>query len=95
MNQLHENITLKQFDLMKHAIGIDWQKAKLGKYTAYRNYFHTYEKISDWETLVKYGAATSYTVNHEIYTSAIYYQVSAEGIKLLENILGFKIIVAD
>ena len=36
MNNKHRNITLNQFDLMKHALGIDeYTKPKRGTYKAY------------------------------------------------------------
>jgi len=92
MNNKHRNITLNQFDLMKHAVGLDQvdAKPKRGKYTAYRNYFCTYGKDTEWEALVECGAAIS-----KIGDPAVYYWVSEEGMRMMENVLGFKIVVGD
>jgi hypothetical protein len=93
----YENITIRQLNLMKHALGLDQTKAKpkRGKYTAYRNYYCSYEKNSDWETLAECGLAISRIGDPEIYPTSIFYHVSKEGMQLLESILGFKIVEGD
>jgi hypothetical protein len=93
----YENITIRQLNLMKHALGLDQTKAKpkRGKYTAYRNYYCSYGKNEDWESLVESGVATSRTGDPEIYPTSVFYHVSNEGMQLLERVLGFKIVEGD
>ncbi len=97
MDQKYNQITLNQLNLMKHALGLDNSKAKpkRGKYTAYRNYYCTYGKNVDWETLVECGAATSNVGNPEIYPDTVFYYVSMDGMKLMGSILGFKIVEGE
>lgn len=91
MNKKYENITMYQFDLMKHAIGLDGtRKPERGKYEAYRNYFCTRGKDENWEELVKCGVA-----GFNIQTPNIYYHVSDEGLRFMESVLGFKIKESD
>lgn len=88
MNNKHRNITLNQFDLMKHALGIDeYTKPKRGTYKAYRNYFCTCGKDAEWESLVECGVATS-----RIRDPSVFYHVSKDGLLLMEEVLGFKIV---
>ncbi len=92
MNKKYENLTIHQFDLMKHAVGLDQvgAKPKRGKYTAYRNYFCTHGKDTDWEILVECGAATCHNGD-----PSVYYHVSAGGLQFMEEVLGFKIVEGD
>lgn len=92
MKSKYETITVKQLNLMKHAIGLDQcgAKPKRGKYTAYRNYFCTYGKNEDWESLVECGLAT-----FNVGDPSVYYHVSEEGLRFMESILGFKIVESD
>jgi hypothetical protein len=92
-----EKITTEQLNLMKHAIGLDRPKAKpkRGKYTAYRNYYCSYEKNEDWEYLVGQDLATAHKGDPELYPASIFYHVSEKGIKLMEIVLGFKIVESD
>lgn len=78
--------------MMKHALGLDQRNAKpkRGKCTAYRNYFCTSGKSDEWEELVSLKLATSHTDN-----PSMYYHVSDNGLRLLEEILGFKIIESE
>jgi len=89
MNNKYRNITLNQLDLMKHAVGLDQvgAKPKRGTYTAYRNYFCTYGKDEDWESLVGLGVAISH-----IGDPSVYYHVSKDGLQMMEGVLGFKIV---
>jgi len=92
MELKYENITMRQFDLMKHAVGLDQvgAKPKRGKYTAYRNYFCTCGTDIDWKALVECGAATCNKSD-----PSVYYHVSTAGLQLMESILGFKIVEGD
>lgn len=97
MNEKYSNITITQLNLMKHALGLDQTKAKpkRGKCTVYRNYYCSYGKNDDWETLVECGVATYRVGNPGLYPSSIFYHVSEDGLELMSNILGFKIIEGD
>lgn len=97
MNTKYEKITIHQLNLMKHALGLDNPKAKpkRGKFTAYRNYFSTHGKDSDWEILVECGVATFHTGDPEIYPSSVFYHVSDEGMEFMRGILGFKIVEGE
>ena len=94
MKQIYKNITIHQLELMKHAIGLDQTKAKpkRGKYTAYRNYFNTSGKNEEWAALVKLGVAKSNVGNQEIYPNSVFYHVSEDGLRMMEENLGFKIV---
>jgi len=89
MDKKYEHITLRHFDLMKHAVGLDQvnAKPKRGKYTTYRNYFCTHGKDTDWESLVECGVATYHNSD-----PSVYYHVSPGGLQLMERVLGFKIV---
>jgi len=97
MNQVYETPTIHHLDLMKHALGLDQTKSKpkRGKYTAYRNYYCSFGKNADWETLVENGLATSREGNPEIYPSSVFYYVSEDGMKFIGDVLGFKIVEGD
>lgn len=95
MNENYSKITIHQFDLMKHALGLDHAKPKRGKCTVYRNYYCSYGKNGDWETLVECGVATYRVGNPELYPSSIFYHVSEDGLELMSNVLGFKIIGSE
>ena len=92
MNELDIKITKPQLELMKHAIGLDNTKSKRKTYTAYRNYFCTYGGSDEWESLVKLGVAKSNVGNQEIYPNSVFYHVSEDGLRMMEEILGFKIV---
>lgn len=95
MKQIYKNITIHQLELMKHAIGLDNTKSKRKTYTAYRNYFCTYGNSEEWEALVKLGVAKSNVGNQEIYPNSVFYHVSDYGLRVMEEILGFKIVESD
>ena len=97
MTELDIKITKQQLELMKHAIGLEQAdaKPKRGKYIAYRNYFCTYGNSEEWESLVKLGVAKSNVGNQEIYPNAVFYHVSEDGLRMMEEILGFKIVESD
>jgi len=91
MDKKYGSITIHQLDLMKHALGLDQTKPKRCKYTAYRNYFCLYGQIVEWESLVELGVAASGDATH-MGNESVFYFVSKEGIQLMENVLGFKIV---
>lgn len=92
MDKKYDNITIAQFEEMKHAVGLDQYSAKpkRGKYTAYRNYFCTRGKNDKWESLVECGAATFHSADPNVY-----YHVSREGLLFMGDVLGFKIVEGD
>lgn len=92
---MQAKVNLQQLDLMKHAIGLERAKVKRGKYNAYRNYFSTHDKCSDyaeWEQLVKLELATKREPDKQ---GVIYYFVSEKGIELLARILEIRIVEGD
>ena len=77
---------VEQIKLMKHAIGCEPKRIKRGKYKYFRNYFCCFKPDELWENLCENGFATKRAEEN-----AIYYFVSENGIKLLEQILSIKI----
>ena len=88
-----DEINLYQLRLMKHAIGFDRKKVKRGKYIAWRNYFCSYEPCEPWDKLVNLGTAVK-SVREETgcFSSAVYYSVTDEGLKVLSDVLGIQIV---
>lgn len=73
-------LTLRQIELMKHAIGFDSGKIKRKRYEAYRNRYIVSTTDSDWEELVSIGYATKREFEIE---KQIGYYVSELGLKYL------------
>ena len=90
-----DDITVKQINLMKHAIGIDKDKIKRYKYDAYRNYYTTADKESNWDDLVEKGYATSRRSDKGIGDNPIIYFVSKKGLEFLSELLYIKITEMD
>ena len=84
-----KTVTLSQFELMKHAIGIERSKIKRSKYVAYRNYFCCTGKDIEWELMVEQGLAT---FNKSLDNNSTYYFVTKEGIRLIERILEIRVV---
>lgn len=83
-------LTIKQIENMKHAIGFDLTKIKRGKYSAYRNYFTTSGLDKSWDDLVNKGYAQ---VGN--FGKGKWYSVSQDGIKALETIYEVNITEVD
>lgn len=85
---IYENVTYKQIDDMKHAIGFENRKVtgtKHRKYEPYRNYFNTgVRDVPGWEHLVSIGFATKSRDN--------WYHVSDDGREFLSRVTGVKIL---
>ena len=80
-------ITEKQLNDMKHAIGYDSGKIDSnGTYGAYRNFFGVRKESSSWEDLVLAGYATKRTVLDDVV-----YHLTGKAISYLEGILSIKI----
>ena len=80
-------ITEKQLNNMKHAIGYDVRKVdNNGEYNAYRNFFEVSKDSPSWDELVFDGYATKRTVFGEVV-----YHLTDKGINYLEGILSIKI----
>jgi predicted transcriptional regulator len=84
-----KTVTLSQFELMKHAIGIERDRIKRSKYVAYRNYFLCMSKDAEWESLVEQGLAIS---RKSFNNNSIFYCVTTEGIRIIERILEIKVV---
>ena len=80
-------MTIEGIKKLKHSIGLDVQKPKRGKYVAYRNYYDAGNTSdADLDQMVEEGyALTHHGHNH-------WYCVSEKGIKMLEELMGIKIV---
>lgn len=79
---------------MKHAIGFDIRKAKSGKLEAYRNFYDTGKRSDpDWEEMVAKGYATCDIRECGVFEGYHFYHVTEEGIKMLSEITGIKIVL--
>lgn len=78
-------LTLRQIELMEHAIGFDSGKIKRKRYEAYRNRYVVSEPNNDWEELVRIGYATKREFKIE---KQIVYYVSERGMKYLGVLFG-------
>lgn len=88
------DITVKQIELMQHAIGFPKNRVTGTKHRvmhAYRNYFCD-TKCNDWEALVEKGLARRGEPNKD---GILYYSVTLEGLVFLGNLCGLKIIETD
>lgn len=84
-----ERLTLDQIDDMRHAIGFEPSSTRKGqqRYIFQRNYFASCQPDPDWEDLVVRGFAVRRDVPEEC---RVYYAVSPQGIRLLEDIFRIK-----
>ncbi|MGJ4851890.1 hypothetical protein ACH6CV_16760 [Bacillota bacterium Meth-B3] len=80
---------------MRHAIGLDYQNPKRGKYEAYRNYAQYNSPHPIWEPLVEAGLAKCHKYDIEEHTpyTAYRYSLTREGLDLMEAMIGAKITV--
>ena len=81
-----EIIPQSTFKVMKHFIGLDYEKPKKGIYTAYRNRWNG-GADPDIAFLLRHRYAESYAPN--------WYRLSVEGIRALETLLDIKIRFRD
>jgi hypothetical protein len=75
-------ITLKEIELMYHAIGLDRDRPKRGVYRMYRNYFSCHEPDEVWEGLCQKGLAGAFYLDED---GSVTYKVSGMGLALLER----------
>lgn len=87
------DITLKQIENMKHAIGFQRDRVKRGKYIAFRNYYTTNDINLSWENLVEFGYATRRKLNGHVGDNGQVYFVAKKGFELLERLFEVKIVV--
>lgn len=88
------DVTMKQIDLMKHMIGLDYQcpyrRHNKLFYKPYRNFFSTHSTCNDYPCLVDLvdkGLATHHTFDD----NAEYFFLSEQGLNALGEILGVTI----
>ena len=78
-------LSLRQIEIMRHAIGLGNEKLKKSIYDAYRNYFVTSKIDEDWEYLVGINYATKREFENE---KQIVYYVTTQGAKYLTCLFG-------
>lgn len=78
-------LSLRQIELMQHAIGFDRRRIKKNKYEAYRNRYIVSQPDNDWEELIAIGYATKREFEIE---KQIGYYVSELGMKYLGVLFG-------
>lgn len=85
-------LSLRQIEIMRHAIGLGNEKLKKSIYDAYKNYFVTSEIDEDWEYLVGINYATKREFENE---KQIGYYVTTQGAKYLTCLFGTIIALDD
>lgn len=81
-------LSLRQIQIMKHAIGFDRNRIRKGRYEAYRNRYIT-NCDKDWEELIEIGFANKKTFDLE---KTVMYFVTETGMKYLEMLFECMII---
>lgn len=85
-------LSLRQIDLMRHAIGLGNEKLKKRQYDVYRNHYVSAKIDEDWEYLVSVGYATKREFENE---KQIGYYVTTQGAKYLTCLFGTIIKLED
>ena len=80
-----QKLSLRQIEIMRHAIGLGNEKLKKSRYDAYRNHFIVGKIDEDWENLVAIGYATKREFKDE---KQVGYYVTTQGAKFLTCLLG-------
>lgn len=83
MNEI--KLSIRQIEMMQHALGFNRNSIKNNKYIAYRNRYIVSKPDNDWEELVFIGYATKR--EFEIEKQVAYY-VSELGMKYLGVVFG-------
>lgn len=83
MNEI--KLSIRQIEMMQHALGFNRNSIKNNKYMAYRNRYIVSKPDNDWEELVSIGYATKR--EFEIEKQVAYY-VSELGMKYLGVVFG-------
>lgn len=78
-------LSIRQIEIMQHAIGFDRKSIKNNKYMAYRNRYIVSNPDIDWEDLISIGYATKREFEIE---KQIAYYVSEPGMKYLGVLFG-------
>lgn len=82
-------LTASQIKKMQHALGMDSKKPKRGKYEAYRNYYNSSIDNPELEELVQIGYMIKRSGSAHL--PGVWYHVSDNGIKYLEDLMNLKI----
>lgn len=85
-------LSLRQIEIMRHAIGLGNEKLKKSRYDAYRNHFVTSKIDEDWEYLVSIGYATKRDFESK---KQIGYYVASMEAKYLTCLFGITITIED
>lgn len=85
-------LSIRQIEMMKHAIGFDRRNIKKNQYGAYRNRYIVTNPDNDWEELISFGYATKRAFEAE---RQIAYYVSELGMKYLGSLFGCTIKETD
>lgn len=91
LNEIYKNITLSQYRLIKHTIGLTKDKIKRNKFNEWRNYFTTSDENEELNKLVKIGIMNKSDRRNSWQKCAIYF-LSDLGFELVEYIENIKII---
>lgn len=83
MNEI--KLSIRQIEMMQHALGFNRNSIKNNKYMAYRNRYIVSKPDNDWEELVSIGYATKREFEIE---KQIAYYVSKLGMKYLSVLFG-------
>lgn len=78
-------LSIRQIEMMQHAIGFNRSNIKNNKYMAYRNRYIVSKPDNEWEELVSFGYATKREFEIE---KQIAYYVSELGMKYLGVLFG-------
>lgn len=78
-------LSIRQIEMMQHAIGFNRNSIKNNKYMAYRNRYIASKPDNEWEELVSFGYATKREFEIE---KQIAYYVSELGMKYLGVLFG-------
>ena len=89
------DISIKQLDYMKHAIGLRKDRIKRHKYEYFRNYYSLSVICPVWEDLVSKGFAYSRGNESHYSEGGKVYSVTRKGMDLLEELTMVKITQRD
>ena len=83
-------LSLRQIEMMRHAIGLGNDKLKKSRYDAYRNRYIVSKPDENWEYLISIGYASTREFEME---NQIGYYVSELGVKYLSDLFGLIITI--
>lgn len=85
-------LSLRQIEIMRHAIGLGNEKLKKSRYDAYRNRYVVTDPNTEWEYLIGIGYAGN--SEFQIGGNVVYY-VTDSGIEYLSSLFGLTITMDD